>query len=286
MISSTNTAAGLTRRDSSLRGPRDEPDVYYPTGERNYMRVVGTDDLNGGALAALAKQRGLRRVYVLDDGSGFWKGLLSDPFRRAAKRLGVPIGGASSYDPDAKNFSDVADRIAEARPDAVVLGGDPFVGADRVCERTARPARPRDRRSWAASSSAPSRTCSRAPGSRRARDLLRDQRPAARRAAARRPEGRRFARELGDASKVYGTIEAGQAAEVVLDAIARSDGTRASVLRELRETRVKEGILGSFGFDANGDITSASVPVMRITGATPPAPGCPRASRARWWSAS
>ena len=90
------------------------------------------------------------------------------------------------------------------------------------------------------------------------------------------PEGRRFARELGDASTTYGTVESGQATEVVLDAIARSDGTRASVLRRLREARVKNGILGTFGFDANGDITSASVPILRITGSTPPGAGLPK----------
>ena len=53
--------------------------------------------------------------------SGFWKGLLSVPFRRAAKRVGVPVVGVSSYDPDAKNFSDVADRLRTAqRPDSIL----------------------------------------------------------------------------------------------------------------------------------------------------------------------
>ena len=58
-------------------------------------------------------------------------------------------------------------------------------------------------------------------------------------------------------------------------AIARSDGTRASVLRELRASEVNDGILGSFRFDANGDITTASIPILRITGATPPGAGLP-----------
>ena len=44
-------------------------------------------------------------------------------------------------------------------------------------------------------------------------------------------------------------LEAAQAAEVVLQAIARSDGTRASVLRSLRSLHVTDGILGSFTFD-------------------------------------
>ena len=52
-------------------------------------------------------------------------------------------------------------------------------------------------------------------------------------------------------------LEAGQAAEVVLDAIARSDGTRASVLEELRATDVKDGILGSFRFDRERSSTAS-----------------------------
>jgi hypothetical protein len=38
---------------------------------------------------------------------------------------------------------------------------------------------------------------------------------------------------------------------------------------------VNDGILGSFRFDTNGDITTASIPILRITGATPPGAGLP-----------
>jgi ABC-type branched-subunit amino acid transport system substrate-binding protein len=92
--------------------------------------------------------------------------------------------------------------------------------------------------------------------------------------------GRRFARELGSQSTQFmGVLEAGQATELLMDAIARSDGTRASVLEELRATEVKDGILGSFRFDASGDITTASVPILRITGATPPGSDLPKPFR-------
>jgi hypothetical protein len=33
---------------------------------------------------------------------------------------------------------------------------------------------------------------------------------------------------------------------------------------------VKNGILGSFRFDRNGDLTPAKMPIIRITGSTPP----------------
>jgi hypothetical protein len=38
---------------------------------------------------------------------------------------------------------------------------------------------------------------------------------------------------------------------------------------------VKDGILGSFGFDPNGDMTTASIPILRLTGRTPQGSGLP-----------
>jgi serine/threonine protein kinase len=53
-------------------------------------------------------------------------------------------------------------------------------------------------------------------------------------------------------------------------AITRSDGSRASVLEELRTVEVKDGLLGDFRFDRYGDITPAKLTVLRVTGRTTP----------------
>jgi ABC-type branched-subunit amino acid transport system substrate-binding protein len=87
------------------------------------------------------------------------------------------------------------------------------------------------------------------------------------------PAARQFLRDLGTPHPLPFVLEAGQAAELVLQAIARSDGTRASVLKELRAANVKNGILGSFHFNRNGDITPAAVIIVRITGSSPPGSG-------------
>jgi ABC-type branched-subunit amino acid transport system substrate-binding protein len=89
------------------------------------------------------------------------------------------------------------------------------------------------------------------------------------------PTGQRFAREFAptqpDGSIPSYVLETAQAAEVLLEAISRSDGSRESVLKELRAVQVSGGILGSFRFDANGDKTPGSITVYRITGENPPA---------------
>ena len=83
------------------------------------------------------------------------------------------------------------------------------------------------------------------------------------------PAGRRFVRGVGTGAQFVGVLEAAQATELVLDAIARSDETRV-VLERLRASKVEDGILGTFRFDRNGDKTTASVPILRVVGATPP----------------
>jgi hypothetical protein len=54
--------------------------------------------------------------------------------------------------------------------------------------------------------------------------------------------------------------------DVLLDAVARSDGTRTSVTSKLFSTRVSKGILGSFWITPTGDTTLNAVAMYRVTG--------------------
>jgi ABC-type branched-subunit amino acid transport system substrate-binding protein len=84
-----------------------------------------------------------------------------------------------------------------------------------------------------------------------------------------RGEGARF---VASFAKKFGAkpdrfaVNAAQAMDVLLDAIARSDGTRASVTRKLFATRVSNGILGSFWITPTGDTTLNAVGIYRVTG--------------------
>ena len=62
-----------------------------------------------------------------------------------------------------------------------------------------------------------------------------------------------------------------QATEVLLDAIARSDGSRASVARELFRVRFSDGIVGRVAFDRNGDPTHNLIPIFRVPKSAPEA---------------
>ena len=64
-----------------------------------------------------------------------------------------------------------------------------------------------------------------------------------------------------DPYAVYGA----QAAQVLLDAIAASDYSRADVIAKLFETEVVDGLIGSFTFSENGDPEKASGAVVGFT---------------------
>jgi ABC-type branched-subunit amino acid transport system substrate-binding protein/DNA-binding beta-propeller fold protein YncE len=275
MISPANTGPGLTREgESALWGYRGAPEVFYPTGERNYVRVLPADDMHGAAHALLAKQLGVRRAFVLYEEGVFWRDLLADPFRYAAPRLGLQVVGAETFDPEAKSYDAVADRVARSGAEAVLLGADPFFGGDRLLKalRARLGRRVEILAGFYFAAGVPDvlkQVGSDAHGLYVATsDLPRAQ-------LELTPAAERFFAEFGQANSEGFVLEAAQAAELVLQAIARSDGTRASVLEELKASRVRNGLLGSFRFDRNGDITPATVPILRITGSTPPGAGLP-----------
>jgi ABC-type branched-subunit amino acid transport system substrate-binding protein len=57
---------------------------------------------------------------------------------------------------------------------------------------------------------------------------------------------------------------AADAARLVLAALARSDGTRAGVLRALFRTRSYKGLIGKVGFARNGTSTLVRLAVLRV----------------------
>jgi ABC-type branched-subunit amino acid transport system substrate-binding protein/DNA-binding beta-propeller fold protein YncE len=260
MISPSNTVRGLTR---PYRGMAPgELDQLYPTGERNFVRIAAADHLAPVALAQTAKELRRSRVFVLWDRDDSDTAGFADDMRAAARTLGLEVVGAAGWDPEARHFARLARRVAAARPEAVLMAGaappdTPALLGDLRAHLGRRPAligsdgfagfeqlRESGRAAdgmYVANYGIPNAKLP--PAGRR---LL---------AAAGRPK------DEPDASFAYGA----QAAEILLDAIARSDGTRASVSRELRATRVEDGILGDIRFDDSGDLVEGPFTIYRFT---------------------
>jgi branched-chain amino acid transport system substrate-binding protein len=124
MISPSNTYAGLTRPN---RAQPDEPGKYYPTGQRNYVRVVTADDAQGDAGARWAQQLGISKVYIVDDGQLYGISV-AEAFERRAKDLGVAVLGHDAIDPQAHDYAALVAKIKGLAPDLLYFGGDSDAG--------------------------------------------------------------------------------------------------------------------------------------------------------------
>src|SRR3954452_3744944 len=116
MISPANPSIGLPHR-----GPGTEPDEplrYYPTGKRNYARVIAPDDAQAAADAILARQIGVTSVFVLHDGGAYGVGV-APAFRAAATGLGLTVAGFQAWDSSASSHDLLARAIKAAQAQGV-----------------------------------------------------------------------------------------------------------------------------------------------------------------------
>ncbi|MCC6790324.1 MAG: branched-chain amino acid ABC transporter substrate-binding protein [Thermomicrobiales bacterium] len=120
-ISYANTYPGLTKAYEGAT-EEGEPDVYYPSGKRNYMRVCPADDIQGGAAANWAyTEMERRKAYVLHDNSLYGKGVAA-VFRDVFEGLTGEILGFEGYDPKASDYQALMTSIADKAPDIVMVG--------------------------------------------------------------------------------------------------------------------------------------------------------------------
>jgi len=258
LISPGNTNVGLTHAAAGTEP--GEPGRYYPSGIRNFVRIVPADDAQAVADALLVKQLGARRVFSLDDHEGY--GLsVAGAFRRTARRIGLRSVGTGSWLPDQTRFGAILQRVAKAKPDAVFLGGFACPGCGALLVGLRRALGP-DGVIVGSDGFSDFASIVKAAGA--AADGLYASIPGL---PAERlpPAGRRIDRLFGPPILgAGGPAYAAQAAAVLLDAIAASDGTRASVNAHLRAARVRNGFIGSFTFDRNGDSTFNPTMIWRI----------------------
>jgi branched-chain amino acid transport system substrate-binding protein len=262
MLSVANTNVGLTHF-APWNNP-GEPAIYYPTGKRNYARVAASDDYQGPAAASLLLSKAfklaqgkkfapIKDVYILHDNQTFGKGV-AEAFRQQAQKSGIKVLGFEPWDAKATSYEAIANRIKATNADAVYLGGivcnngakllkdlravlgtkPVFVGPDGWTPYSA---------TLAAGSAAQGMYVSYAG------------QPLERLPATGKKFIKAFKKYLGIKTlpPPYAVYQA-QGAQIMLDAIKRSNGTRASVTTQMFKTKVKNGIMGTFHFDKNGDI--------------------------------
>lgn len=128
-VSPANTAVRLTRPDGNSEG---YPDLLYPTGKRNYFRVVPADDLQGGAAANWAyTSNERRRAFVLHDNQIYGQGVAA-VFARVFEELGGEIASFEGFDPEAPEYRSLVNSIADSGADIVYLGAIVNLNASKL----------------------------------------------------------------------------------------------------------------------------------------------------------
>ena len=259
IVGFSSTYVGLTR--GGRAAVAGEPGAFYPTGRRNYARVIAPDDLQAAANAILARRLGFRRIVVLLDPGDYGR-LMAGTFARAAARIGLRIVDRAVVLPIGVGYAETAARVRRAGADAVFYASS--VNSDSAATiRAIRAALPEvpilltdgfsdfEQLIKVVGSAVDGATVS-VSGM-----------PSERLTGPGREFASAFGAQIGARPGPFSVLAAG-ATEVLLDAIARSDGTRASVAAKLFETRISEGILGGFAIDENGDTTRGTVTIYRI----------------------
>ena len=264
MISPANTYVCLTEGGPGCDGT--EPDKYYPSGSRNYARVVANDAYQGAAVAEFAKAQGVKSVYILNDKEAYGLGVATN-FRNAAENVGIKVAGFAAWDPKASSYEALFNKIKGTGADAVFLGGLIDENGAQVIKDKVAVLGPNDGavKLFVPDGFTTQQTIDEAPEAApgmflsvagvpidqfkgKGAEFIEDFKP-------------RLGGKPVDPYAIYGA----QAAEVMLNAIAASDGSRSDVIAKLFEQKINDGYLGTFSINENGDPAGAEGAVVGFT---------------------
>jgi branched-chain amino acid transport system substrate-binding protein len=267
MVSPANTYPGLT-----LNGPGTapgEPKVYYPTGKRNYARVVWTDRFQGAADALFMKNTiKAKKVYVLTDKTTYGAGI-AKLFQINAKKLGIKQSGFSAWDVNGTSFESLANTVKNSGAAAVFLGGNVCFQGGKVI-KDLRAALGAKFPILVPDGFTPvSATYTTSGGKAVGVYISHPGVPVNQLTGAGKKFADSFKSSNGGRLPDPYTAYAAQAAQVLLGAIAASDGTRGSVSSHLFNLKITGGILGDFSIDKNGDTTLGIVTFGQIISTKP-----------------
>jgi branched-chain amino acid transport system substrate-binding protein len=254
MVSPANTNPGLTKKWDP-----GEPNKYYPTGTRNYARVVATDDIQGPADAMWTKSLGIKKVFVLNDKQTYGFGVATT-YRSAAKKLGLNVVGFQGWDAKQSSYEALANSIKASGAQAVFLGGIACNNGAKLMQDI-RAVNPGIKLQMPDGFSDPKANGAVANGSFIS-------------VAGQPPQGlkgegakfvKSFGKQIGTTPNPYAAYGA-QAMDVMLQAIAKGGGDRAKTTSSIFGLTITNGFLGTFTINATGDTNLTPVTIYRQAG--------------------
>ena len=130
-VSPANTYVGLT---TNLPGSAPgEPQKYYPTGKRTYLRIVPIDSIQAAADLMAMKQAGCTKVAVANDKEAYGQGLAT-LLGLEKGYYGVNIASNTGIDPTSPNFRSFASTVKGQGADCFYFAGLVATGAVQLAK--------------------------------------------------------------------------------------------------------------------------------------------------------
>ncbi len=254
MVSPANTNPGLTKKWDV-----GEPQKYYPTGTRNYARVVATDDIQGPADALWSQSLGFKKVFVLNDKQTYGFGVATT-YRAAAKKLGIKVVGFQGWDAKASSYEALATSIKASGAQAVFLGGIACNNGAKLMQDI-KSVNPKIQLQMPDGFSDPGANGAVGNG---AYISVAGEPP-----KALTGQGatfvKSFGKQIGTTPNPYAAYGA-QAMLVMLQAVAAGGGQRATTTKSIFGINVTNGILGNFTINATGDTNLTPITIYKQAG--------------------
>jgi branched-chain amino acid transport system substrate-binding protein len=254
MVSPANTNPGLTKKWDV-----GEPGKYYPTGVRNYARVVATDDIQGPGDALWSKSLGYKKVFVLNDKQTYGFGV-AKTYRAAATKLGIKVVGFQGWDAKASSYEALATAIKASGAQAVFLGGIVCNNGAKLMQDI-KSVDPKIQLQMPDGFSDPNANGAVGNG---AYISVAGEPP-----KALTGQGatfvKSFGKQIGATPNPYAAYGA-QAMQVMLQAIAKGGGQRAATTKGIFGLTITNGILGNFTINATGDTNLTPITIYKQAG--------------------
>jgi branched-chain amino acid transport system substrate-binding protein len=266
-VSPANTYVGLTTAVPGVSAP-GEPQKYYPTGKRTYLRIVPIDSIQAGADLMAMKAAGCTKVAVANDKEAYGAGL-AQLLELEKGFYGVTIASNTGIDPTAPNFRSYASTIKGQGVDCFYFAGITANGAVQIT-KDVNSAIPKAKIFGGDGVCSDSYTAAAKGGVPAAIDPLIQCTVATQNLTAY-PGGKDF---LAAYQAKYGTanpdpyaIYGYEVMKLGLDTIAKlgaQGNSKSDVLKALFATTQRNSVLGTYGFDKNGDTTLKSYGLYKV----------------------
>ena len=128
-VSPGDGLTSLTQRPPGR--PRAGPERYYPSDQRTFVRLGPTDLEEADHLVERARTAGAKRIAVVYGGDIYGRELAPQIFARA-RRAGLEPVASEEYRDQLDEIPDIASRLADAHPDAVIHAAVAGLGTARL----------------------------------------------------------------------------------------------------------------------------------------------------------